>query len=76
MERAVNARAETPVNSAVVLNELNAEVADGSWSLTLSDLVEFGVDVAASRLADAGTVVFIDGSKIMLGARWWAPVSR
>jgi len=73
MERSVNARRCMPVSRGVVANELNFEVASGEHSLTLSDLVQFGVDVEASRAGHALTVVMVDGSTVDFRHGWWMP---
>ena len=62
-------------NRAVVLNELNAEIADGTPTLTLSDLQPFGVDREASLAENPALVIFTDGSAIHLNGTtgWWTP---
>jgi hypothetical protein len=72
---------ESQVNRAVVLNELNAEVARladgplGDDALTLSDLEQYGVDREASQHVNPAVVLFTDGSAIHYNGAtgWWMP---
>lgn len=76
IDRPINERVECPVLIGVVLNELNAEISEGTSELTLSDLVQWGVDRDACLKLPAHVIQFTDGRQIEFRSDlgWWLPV--
>ena len=77
-DRPVNDRRRNPINRAVVLNELNAEVDETRANLTLTDLQQYGVDRDASLKLPAHVIQFTDGSRIEFNSSlgWWMPIEK